>query len=175
MLGPVALLPDLFARDTHKNDKAAQVTHRRCKATKKYNAQVQKQARTAASRDKAEQTATNSLCTDLLDLELQLKARKNNKDSRLTFLKDQVYARIAGEHPRLYPGLGQQWRKKGGKIRLSSPLKDQSDEDYLGKLVAANYYKGRQPNLWNKREQYKFSSPRLHQGLTFYRGGIHQP
>ena len=48
-----------------------------------------------------------------------------------------MYARIAGEHPRLYPGLGDQWRKVGGKIRISAPTKDQSDEDYLVKLVAA--------------------------------------
>jgi hypothetical protein len=125
-----------MARLAHKSDKAAQVTIRRQKATKKYDAQVKKQARTAASRDKAEKTAVNSLCTDLPDLMLQLKSRNNKKESRISFLKDQVYARIAGEHPRLYPGLGKKWRKVGGKIRISAPSKDQTDEDYLLKLVA---------------------------------------
>lgn len=125
-----------MARIAHKSDKAAQVTIRRQKATEKYDAQVKKQARTAASRDKAEQTAVNNLCTDLHELILQLKSRKHNKESRITFLKDQVYARIAGEHPRLYPGLGPEWRKVGGKIRISAPSKNQTDEDYLQKLVA---------------------------------------
>jgi hypothetical protein len=33
--------------------------------------------------------------------------------------------------------LGGEWRKLGGKIRVSAPSKDQTDEDYLTKLVAA--------------------------------------
>jgi hypothetical protein len=37
----------------------------------------------------------------------------------------------------LYPGLGPEWRKVGGKIRISAPSKDQTHEDYLLKLVAA--------------------------------------
>ena len=48
-----------------------------------------------------------------------------------------MYARIAGDHPRLYPSLGKEWRKLGGKIRISSNSKFQSDEDYLALLVAA--------------------------------------
>ncbi len=48
-----------------------------------------------------------------------------------------MYARIAGENPRLYPGLGTEWRKNGGKICISSKDKHQSNEDYLTKLVAA--------------------------------------
>ena len=66
-----------------------------------------------------------------------MKARGNQKNSRVTYLKDQVYARIAGEHPRLYPALGSEWRKAGGKIRVSASSPHQSDEDYLTKLVAA--------------------------------------
>jgi hypothetical protein len=61
----------------------------------------------------------------------------NQKNSRISFLKDQVYARIAEEHPRLYPGLGKEWQKVGGKIRISAPSMDQNDEDYFTKLVAA--------------------------------------
>ena len=127
----------LLAREAHKADKEFQIATRKLKAKDKYAAQVQKQARTAASRDKAEQTASNSLCKDLHDLNIQLKARGNQKNSRVSYLKDQVYARIAGEHPRLYPALGSEWRKAGGKIRVSASSTDQSDEDYLTKLVAA--------------------------------------
>lgn len=127
----------LLARDAHKTDKGLQRETRKRKAKEKHDAQVRKQARSAASRDKAEQTATNSLCKDLNELNIQLKARGNQKNSRLSYLKDQVYARIAGEHPRHYPALGLEWRKAGGKIRLSASSSHQSDEDYLTKLVAA--------------------------------------
>ncbi len=96
-----------------------------------------KQGKIAANRDKAKETATNSLCTDLNDLKNQLRARDNSKSARLVFLKEQVYARIAGDNPRLYPGLGQQWRKQGGKLRVSSNNKSQSDENYLTLLVTA--------------------------------------
>ncbi len=130
----------LLARDAHKTDKGLQRETRKRKAKEKHAAQVRKQARSAALRDKAEQTATNSLCQDLNELNIQLKARGNQKNSRVSYLKDQVYARIAGEHPRQYPALGPEWRKAGGKIRLSASTSNQSDEDYLTKLVAAMIY-----------------------------------
>jgi hypothetical protein len=81
--------------------------------------------------------ASSSLCIDLEDLDLQLKARSNSKEARVTFLKEQVYARISGEQQRLYPNLGSEFRKLGGKLRISSKSKSQSDEDYLSLLVAA--------------------------------------
>jgi hypothetical protein len=127
----------VMARAAHKNDKEAQNTIRKQKAEIKHDANIRKQARTAAARDKAEETASNSLCTDLQTLDVQLKARSNNKESRISFLKDQIYARISGENPRSYPNLGMEWRKAGGKIRLSAPSKDQTKEDYLQKLVQA--------------------------------------
>ena len=37
----------------------------------------------------------------------------------------------------MYPSLGEEWRKLGGKIRVSAPSKNQTDEDYLTKLVTA--------------------------------------
>jgi hypothetical protein len=126
-----------LVREARKLDKVAQVANRKRKATDKHEAQIRKQARTAASRDKAEETATNSLVRDVEDLDVQLKARGNNKDSRVTYLKEEIYARIAGENPRLYPGLGDEWRKQGGKIRISATCKNQTAEDYLSKLLSA--------------------------------------
>ncbi len=82
-------------------------------------------------------TATSFLCFDVIALDLQLKARCNSKQARVTFLKEQVYARIAGDYPRLYPCLGNEWRKQGGELRISSNSKNQSDEDYLSLMVAA--------------------------------------
>jgi len=127
----------LIQRVAYVTDKKAQVANRKLKGDEKFKANIARQATIAANRNKAEDTASNSLCTDLLDLQNQLLARCNSKDARLTFLKDQVYARIAGEKPRLYPGLGQEWRKIGGKIRVSAKDKHQSNEDYLTKLVTA--------------------------------------
>jgi hypothetical protein len=126
-----------LVREARKLDKVAQVANRKRKATDKHEAQIRKQARTAASRDKAEETATNSLVRDVEELDVQLKARGNNKDSRVTYLKELIYARIAGENPRLYPGLGDEWRKQGGKIRISATCKNQTAEDYLSKLLSA--------------------------------------
>jgi hypothetical protein len=126
-----------LCRDAHKVDAFAQVTHRKEKAITKYKALIKQQATKAANRDKAEMTASSNLCIDVVQLDLQLKARCNSKKARETFLKEQVYARIAGDHPRLYPSLGKEWRKLGGKIRISSNSKFQSDEDYLALLVAA--------------------------------------
>jgi hypothetical protein len=126
-----------LCREAHKMDTTAQVTHRKEKAVTKYKALIKQQATKAANRDKAETTVNTNLCIDVLQLELQLKARCNSKKARETFLKEQVYARIAGEHPHLYPSLGKEWRKLGGKLRISFNSKFQSDEDYLSLLVAA--------------------------------------
>ena len=71
-----------------RTDKKAQVANRKLKADEKFEANIARQATIAASRNKAEDTASNSLCTDLLDLQNQLLARCNSKDARLTFLKD---------------------------------------------------------------------------------------
>ncbi len=128
-------LVTLLQRDAYRTDKNAQVMNRKHKASEKFEVNVAKQARIAASRNKAEETATNSLCNDLQELEHQLQSWQNSKGGRLVFLKEQVYAIIAGEHPRLYPGLGQEWRKRGGKLRVSSNNKSQSSEDYLTQLV----------------------------------------
>jgi hypothetical protein len=126
-----------LCREVHKVDAVAQITHRKEKAVSKYKALIKQQATKAANRDKAEMAATSNLCIDEMQLDLQLKARCNSKKARETFLKEQVYVRIAGEHPRLYTSLGKEWRKLGGKLRISSNSKFQSDEDYLSKLVAA--------------------------------------
>ena len=127
----------ILAREAHKNDKEAQVANRKRKSTEKHDAQIQKLARIAGARAKAEETLSTSLCTTVKNLDVQLQARCNNKESRISFLRDQIYARISGEQPRLYPNLGLEWRKAGGKIRISAPTKDQSQEDYLMKLVQA--------------------------------------
>jgi hypothetical protein len=126
-----------LCRDAHNLDMAAHINIRKDKTLAKYNALVKQQATKAAKRDEAEMTASTGLCIELSKLQLQLQARSNSKESRVTFLKQQVHARISGEHPRLYPNLGSEFWKLGGKLRISSKSKTQSDEDYLMLLVAA--------------------------------------
>ena len=125
-MGAAAILNLPICREAQKIDAVAQVTHRKSKAITKYNALIKQQATKAAKRDKAEMTATSNLCIGLQELELQLKSCCNSKQARVTFLKDQVYARISGEHPRIYASIGTEWRKLGGKIRVSSNSKQQS-------------------------------------------------
>ncbi len=126
-----------LCREAHKLDTIAHTTNRKQKALLKDNALVKQQATKAAMRDKAEMTASSGLCIELSELYLQLKSQCNNKEARLTFLKDQVYARISGEHQRQYPNLGSEYRKLGRKLRISSKSMSQSDKDYLMHLVAA--------------------------------------
>jgi hypothetical protein len=59
-------LVTIIQRDAYRTDKYAQVMNRKRKTSEKFEANVAKQkARIAASRDKAEETASNSLCTNL--------------------------------------------------------------------------------------------------------------
>ncbi len=80
----------LQVRAAQNMDKEAQVMHRKQSAKNKYNALIKQQATKAAKRDKAEMTAEWNLCLDLKELAIQLKSRCNSKESRPTFLKDQV-------------------------------------------------------------------------------------
>lgn len=126
-----------ICRDAHNLDTVAHINNRKQKALAKYNALVKQQATKATRRDQAEMTASSNLCIELSELQLQLQARSNSQESRVTFLKQQVYARISGDHPRLYLNLGSEFRKLGRKSRISSKSKTQSHEGYLMLLVAA--------------------------------------
>jgi hypothetical protein len=111
----------------------------------------------------------------LQQLNIQLKARNNKKEPTVSYLKDQVYARIAGEHQRLYLGLGQVWRKQGGKIMIGTPSKDQTDEGCFMQLVAAMIKEedsetcGINDGLMTLNTQ-----ARLHSSLTVNCGGLHE-
>jgi hypothetical protein len=144
-------------RKAHKQDKKAHIANRKAKAILKYKALIRQQAAIAAKRDKAEMTANSDLCNDLVEMSHHLKSRCNSKPARVTFLKEQVYARISCENPRLYPCLGPEWRKLGGKIRVSAQSKDQSDEDYLTLLLAAMIKEGNRTLGVNDNNQMSFT------------------
>ena len=77
-----------LVREARKLDKVAQVANRKRKATDKHEAQIRKQARTAASRDKAEETATNSLVRDVQELDVQLRHAEITKTRESRTLKN---------------------------------------------------------------------------------------
>ncbi len=100
-------------------------------------------------------------------MDVQLKVRRGNKKSRLTFLTEQFHARVSCGNPRLYPGLGSshvficltllllpflsvysvhirpshptgdEFRNKFGKLRVTPKDKGSTVEDYLVRLIKA--------------------------------------
>ncbi len=58
-------------------------------------------------------------------------ARSNNGGARIAFLKDQFHARMSGENPRVYPGIGAAFRTKFGKLKLTPADAKANKEEYL--------------------------------------------
>jgi hypothetical protein len=55
----------------------------------------------------------------------------------MSFLRDQFHARVSGENPRLYPGIGPEYRSKFGKLKLTPSDGTTNKESYLLALVKA--------------------------------------
>ncbi len=85
----------------------------------RYDKNVRKKAKHAAKRDHAEEILGTSLVTSVAELETQLQARCTSSSARTSFLRDQFHARVSGETPRLYPGIGPEYRSKFGKLKLT--------------------------------------------------------
>ncbi len=92
----------------------------------------------AGKREKVDYTAKTNLVTDadVKTLNWELESRKGNKKVRHTFLTEQYHARVTCDNPRIYPGLGDEFRNKYGKLRLTPKTKS-CVESYLVKLIAA--------------------------------------
>ena len=120
-----------------KKDKNESVVVRKRKAAERYNDNVRKKAKNAAKRDHAETILCTSLVTSIPELEDQLRARLNSTAARISFLKDQFHARVSGGTPRIYPGLGPEFRSKFGKLKLTPNDASHNKEEYLVALVKA--------------------------------------
>jgi hypothetical protein len=70
-------------------------------------------------------------------LDNELRARLNSTAARIAFLKDQFHARVSGGTPRVYPGIGAEFRTKFGKLKLTPCDAKQNKEEYLVALVKA--------------------------------------
>ncbi len=102
-----------------KKDRAESKDVRKRKAAERYAENVRKKAKHAAKRDHAEEILCTAFVTSVAELETQLLARSNSSSARVAFLKDQFHARVSGESPRVYPGIGPEFRSKFGKLILT--------------------------------------------------------
>jgi hypothetical protein len=122
------------------------VATRKRKAEEKDTNNIRLKSIKAAKLDKAEHTAAHDLVANSRELEIQLAARLNSKQSQLTFLKEQFNARVNSDFKRTYTTIGNAYRKRGGGLRISSEdpkqqlsyltdllkLMIQEDQDTLG-------------------------------------------
>ena len=124
----------LIVRTAQDEDKVEQVETRKRKASAKYKESLRLKAVKAARVDHAEHTATHELVISERELDEQLSARQSNKQSKITFLKNQFDARVVGGLNRTYDTIGDEYRKQGGRLRKGPP--DKKDElDYLTTLL----------------------------------------
>jgi hypothetical protein len=119
-------------------DKVQSNSVRKRKAAERYASNVRKKAKHAAKRDHAEEILLcTSLVTCVTDLDVQLWARPNSSAARISFLKDQFHARVSGDNPWVYPGIGPEFRSKFGKLKLTPCDAKQNKEEYLVALLKA--------------------------------------
>ena len=123
-------------RAENKADKEEQVEVRKKKADTRYEDNIRKKAKRAAIRDHAETILHTSLVTSIAELETQLQARCTSAAARMTFMKEQFHARVSGETPRDYRGLGPEFRGVHGKLKLT-PSDATGKEAYLLALIKA--------------------------------------
>ena len=110
----------VLVRQGQVEDKEEQNSTRKRKAEEKYQNNLRLKAVKAARTDKAEHTATHNLVVSNLDLENELAARRNSKQSQITFLKDQFNARVNGDVKRTYNTIGSEFRKRGGGLKITA-------------------------------------------------------
>ena len=123
-------------RAENKADKEEQVEVRKKKADTRYEDNIRKKAKRAAIRDHAETILHTSLVTSISELETQLQARCTSAAARVCFMKEQFHARVSGESPRDYRGLGPEFRGVHGKLKLT-PSDGTGKEAYLLALIKA--------------------------------------
>jgi hypothetical protein len=126
-----------YVREANKADKKESGVVRKRKTAERYEANLKKQKRKAALRDHAEEILSTSVVTSIAALEIQLQARPNSSGARIAFLKDQFHARVSGATARSYPGIGDEFRSKFGKLKLTPMDATQNKEQYLIALVKA--------------------------------------
>ncbi len=108
-----------FIREELQADKEEMCEVRKQKAEARYEDNIRKKAKRAAIWDHAETILHTSLVTTIAELNTQLQARSTSSSARTTFMKEQFHARVSGETPRDYRGLGPEFRGVHGKLKLT--------------------------------------------------------
>ncbi len=127
-----------YMRDETRADKNEQDEVRKRKGDEWYAANIHKKSKQAAIRDHAEMIlTTSSLVTSIAELDVQLTARSSASSARCAFLRDQFHARVSGDIPRQYLGLGNEFRNKYGKLKMTPSDGTTSKEGYLKALLRA--------------------------------------
>lgn len=109
-----------LVRAAQNEDREEQHATRKRKAEEKEANNIRLKSIKAAKLDKAEHTASHDLVLTIRDLDIQLAARSNSKQSQLTFLKEQFNARVNSDLKRTYTTIGIAYRKRGGGLRISA-------------------------------------------------------
>jgi hypothetical protein len=123
-----------LVRAAQISDSEAQITTRKRRAREKHLHRIRLKASQAAKADKAEHTAAHHLVLSTKDLLDELTGRRNNKQSQITFLKEQFDARVVGDLKRTYSSIGDRYRKRGGGLRKCPPEK-KDELAYLRELL----------------------------------------
>jgi hypothetical protein len=123
-----------MVRAAQISDTEAQITTRKRRAREKHLHRIRLKASQAAKADKAEHTAAHHLVLTTKDLHDELTGRSNNKQSQITFLKDQFDARVVGDLKRTYSSIGSRYRKRGGGLR-KCPADKKEELAYLTELL----------------------------------------
>jgi hypothetical protein len=123
-----------LVRAAQISDSEAQITTRKRRAREKHLHRIRLKASQAAKADKAEHTAAHHLVLSTKDLLDELTGRRNNKQSQITFLKEQFDARVVGDLKRTYSSIGDRYRKRGGGLRKCPPEK-KDELAYLTELL----------------------------------------
>jgi hypothetical protein len=84
--------------------------------------------------DMAQHTAANNLVVTTRNLLDELNGRNSNKQSQISFLKEQLNARVVGDLKRVYSTIGSRFRKRGGGFRMC-PVDKKQELEYLTELV----------------------------------------
>jgi hypothetical protein len=115
-------------------DREEQIATRKLRAREKHLHLLHLKATRAMRIDMAEHTAANNLVVTTRNLLDELNARNSNKQSKISFLKEQVNARVVGDLKHVYSTIGSRFRKRGGGFRMC-PVDKKQELEYLTELV----------------------------------------
>ena len=124
----------MIVRAAQISDSKEQIATRKQRAREKHLHLLHLKAAKAVKIDMAQHTAAHNLIVTTRKLLDELKGRESNKQSQISFLKEQLNARVVGDLKRAYSTIGSRFRKRGGGFRMC-PVDKKQELEYLTELV----------------------------------------